>query len=214
MNATTRFRAILGGFVAVIAVAGTAVAQTPSPVPTAGHAAVGSWFGPAIQLCPSGVAPSACKGGNPAIALIMTPTLVSDGIFLGNDTLTLGAAPFGPHTVAHGQWIATSATEFVVDYTFMLNEYPPQGDGAITALSFRWAGQVLDKNTLIGYVNAYFSDPIPQTWQPLFENEFPRFPSAASVVVTAPATFIKDPSTCRTEKCPLGFKFLVKRVAP
>ena len=214
MKATTRFRTILGGLVAAGAVVGTAAAQTPSPVPTATHRAVGSYFGKAIQLCPSGVAPSACSGGNRAIALYMTPTLIADGTFLGNDTLTLGSAPFGPHTVAHGQWIATSDREFSVNYTFMLNAYPPQGDGAIQAISFRWAGEVVDDNTLVGYVNARFSDPILQNWTQLFDNEFPPFPGEADLVVTDPGAFVKDPSLCRGDGCPLVFKFLVKRVAP
>ena len=213
MPSTRRYR-MLGGLVVAVLVSGPAAAQTPSPVPTATHGAVGSWFGKAIQLCPSGVAPSACSGGNPALALFMTPTLTPDGLFIGNDSLTLGAPPFGPHTTAHGQWIATSATDFTADYTFMLSQFPPRGDGAVQALRFRWLGQVVDKTTIVGYVNIYFTGPIQQTWYPLLPNEFPAFPNEANVAVTAPTTFVRDPSLCRQAGCPLVFKFTIKRVAP
>ena len=96
----------------------------------------------------------------------------------------------------------------------MLNVYPPPGDGSILALRFRWSAQVLDKNTLVGFVNAYFSSPIPVTWTSLFSNEFPAFPAQGNVVVTAPTSFVRDPTLCQTAGCPLVFKFTVKRVAP
>jgi hypothetical protein len=199
---------------AVTAAAGVAAQNTPSPVPTATHAAVGSYFGKAIEVCPQGVAPSACTKGLPAAALYMTPTLLADGTFLGNDSFTVGGLPFGPHTTAHGQWIATSSTDFVVDYVFMLNAYPPQGDGAIQALRFRWSGTVQDRNTLVGYVNMYFSKSIPVDWVNLLPNEFPTLAPAASAMLVPPTQFIKDPTLCLTSDCPLVFKFTVKRVAP
>jgi hypothetical protein len=214
MTAMTGFRrAAIGVALAAMAAAGLA-AQTPSPFPTVGHGAVGSWFGKAEQLCPAGTAPSACSNGSPAITLMMTPTIISDGQFLGNDSMTLGGPPFGPHTTAHGTWIATSPTEFVADYVFMLNAYPPHGDGAVQALRFRWSGVVVDKSTLVGWVNVYFTAPIPQTWQPLLTNEFPAFPPEALPAVTAPTTFYKDPTQCLKAGCPLVFKFMIKRVAP
>ena len=142
----------------------------------------------------------------------MTPTLAADGTFLGNDSLSLGAPPFGPHTTAHGQWIATSATEFTADYTFMLNQFPARGDGAVQG--FRWAGQVIDRNTAVDYVNLYFSGPIQPSWSALLDNEFPVFPREANVAVTAPTTFVRDPSLCRQAGCPPVFKFTIKRVAP
>lgn len=190
------------------------VAQTPSPVPTQGHAAVGSYFGVAIQLCAQGAAPVACAGGNPALTLLMTPTIYADGSFIGNDSFAVGQAPFGPHTTAHGQWIATTATEFTADYTFMLNAYPPNGDGALQALRFRWQGTVLDKLTLVGYVNMYFSQPMTAPWVNLLPNEFPTLPPQSSVPLTPPSTFYRDPTFCRVAGCPLVFKFTVKRVAP
>src|SRR5262245_17602026 len=189
-------------------------AQTPSPVPTQGHGAVGSYFGVAVELCGQGVTPSACAGGNPALTLFMTPTIYVDGNFIGNDSFAVGAAPFGPHTTAHGQWIATSSTEFIADYTFMQNAYPPRGDGAIQALRFRWQGTVFDKQTLVGYVNMYFSQPMTMRWVNLLLNEFPTLPPQTSVPLTPPSTFYKDPTLCRTAGCPLVFKFTVKRVAP
>lgn len=201
--------------IAMVAAAGAVAAQgRPSPVPTQGHAAVGSYFGKAIEVCPRGVAPAACAKGQPALALYMTPTLEADGTFLGNDSFALGSPPFGPHTTAHGHWIATSATEFEADYVFMLNAFPPQGDGAIQALRFRWEGVVQDGNTLVGYVNMYFSKPIATDWTNLLSNEFPVLPGAAQPVVAAPTAFIRDPTLCLTSDCPLVFKFTVKRVTP
>jgi hypothetical protein len=216
MPSTSRIRVMLGGLALAVAMTQAAAAQQPpaATVPTAGHPAVGSWFGKAQQLCPAGVAPSACSNSSPAISLFMTPTLTSDGLFLGNDSMSLGGLPFGPHTTAHGTWNATSPTGFEADYMFMLNAYPPQGDGAIQGLRFKWQGQVLDANTLIGYVNIYFSDPIQTSWNQLLDNEYPLFPGSANIIVTPPTGFVKDPTLCHTTGCPLVFKFTIKRVAP
>lgn len=217
MNTTTRWTALArmaGGLVLLAGFAVQAAAQTPSPVPTATHGAVGSYFGKAMQLCPVGTSPSGCALGLPAVDLWMTPTLAADGTFLGNDSLALGGPPFGPHTTAHGQWIATSATEFQADYTFMLNPYPNPGDGTVSAVRMRWVGSVADRNTLVGWVNLYFAPPIPSTWIPLRDNEFPPLDPQAATVTTSPTGFVKDPNTCRTAGCPLVFKFQVKRVAP
>ncbi len=181
---------------------------------TAGHPAVGSWFGRAVQLCPAGVAVSACAKGQPALALFMTPTLTSDGLFLGNDSLALGKLPFGPHTTAHGQWEATSATEFKVDYVFMLNTYPAGAKATIDGLRFRWAGLAADANTLVGYVNIYFHEKIPVAWTDLGPDEYPAIPPEASGMVTSPRGVVTDPNTCIGDECPLVFRFTVKRVAP
>jgi hypothetical protein len=70
MTLTSRIRVILGGVALAAVMAATAVAQqkpAATTVPTAGHPAVGSWFGKAQQLCPVRVAPSACSNGSPAI---------------------------------------------------------------------------------------------------------------------------------------------------
>ena len=178
------------------------------------HPIVGSWFGKAVQLCVS-AAPSACVGGNPAITLLMTPSLYGDGNFLGNDSLTLGGAPFGPHTTAHGSWTPTSSTAFVTDYAFMLPTFPPPPGGpTIQGLRFRWSGNVINPNTTVGFVNIYFSTPIPLTWQGLLGNEFPTFPAEANSIVTTPVGVVTDPTTCTQPGCPLVFKFTIKRVAP
>jgi hypothetical protein len=194
--------------------AGAAMAQdTPSPLPTATHGAVGSYFGKAIQICAKGVAPSACLAGTPAAALYMTPTLTADGTFLGNDSFALGNPPFGPHTTAHGHWLALTPTDFSVDYVFMLNAFPPQGDGAIQGVRFRWAGTVQDKDTLVGYVNMYFTGPIAVDWVNLGTNDFPALPASINPAIIPPGQLIKDPTLCMTPGCPLVFKFTVKRVA-
>lgn len=178
------------------------------------HGAVGSWFGIATQVCPTGIAPVACAGGSPAVTLYMTPTLLADGNFVGNDTLTLAGPPFGPHTVAHGKWVPTSATEFVADYVFMAGAYPPS-EASIIGLRFRWQAQLVGNDTIVGYVNAYFVPGIPLTWSKLAADAFPAYPAEALPMVTPPATFYKDPGTCQQgAACPLVFKFTIKRVAP
>lgn len=180
-----------------------------------GFPAVGSYFGEAIQLCPTGVAPAACSAAGPALALYMTPTLAADGMFFGDDSFAVGTAPFGPHTAAHGQWFPTNSTDFVADYTFMLNTFPPiKNTISITALRFRWSGTVVDKNTLQGYVNMYLLPGNTPTWHELLGDQFPALTSSESIVLNPPSSFIKDPSLCRTSGCPLVFKFNVKRVAP
>lgn len=184
---------------------------------TENHPAVGSYFGKAVQLCPTG---APC-----GIALFMTPTITGDGIFIGNDSLTLGGAPFGPHTTAHGQWTPTSKTGFIADYTFMLPS-PPPGSPDVTALRFRWLANVIDNNTIVGYVNIHnvFGPPVPVDWEPLtpdqpgapFSGGFPTLPPAANAVVTSPTGVVTDPNSCPNPfaGCPLVFKFTVKRVAP
>jgi|SRR5579872_3953894 len=180
-----------------------------------GHGAVGSYFGKAIQLCPTGVGPAACSVAGPALALYMTPTLAADGMFFGDDSFAVGTPPFGPHTAAHGQWFPTSPTEFVADYTFLLNTFPPiKSTVSITALRFRWAGTVVDRNTLQGYVNMYLLSGNTPTWTELLGDQFPVLTPSESTVLTPPSSFVKDPSLCRTSGCPLVFKFTVKRVAP
>jgi hypothetical protein len=197
--------------VAVLMTAGSGAAQTK--ISMADHPAVGSWFGKAIQVCPQGVAPSACANGQPANALFMTPTLTPDGLFLGNDSFALLPAPFGPHTTAHGTWKPTSSTEFTAEYVFMTVTFPPVG-GTVSGYRFRWAAQVVSADTAVGYVNLYPLPAVPVTWTPLQPNEFPAFPDEALPFVTPPEGVVKDPTSCRPEVdgCPLVFKFTIKRV--
>lgn len=198
--------------VAVLLALGRGAAQTG--LSTADHPAVGSYFGKAVQLCPSGVAPSACVEGRPATALLMTPTLTSDGLFVADDSFTLLGAPFGPHATAHGKWVPTSRTEFIADYVFMTRPYPPVASGvAVTGVRARWQARVLDADTLVGWVNAYFLDPVPVDWERLAtEGAYPTFPPEGQAFITAHDNFIKDPSLCRTAGCPQVFKFTLKRI--
>ena len=184
---------------------------------TVNHPAVGSYFAKSVQLCVTG---APC----PQIALFMTPTIMGDGNFIGNDSLTLGGAPFGPHTTAHGQWKPISKTTFIADYTFMLPPPLPPGSPDVSALRFRWLANVTDTNTIVGYVNIYLFPPIPVGWQSLaadqpgvpFSGGFPDIPSAADGIVTAPTGVVIDPNACPDPStgCPLVFKFTAKRVAP
>jgi hypothetical protein len=186
-------------------------AQNPS---TANHKAVGSWFGRAVQVCEQGLSAAVCVGkGRRAEVLLMTPTLTSDGLFVADDTLALA----NNHLTAHGQWRATSHTEFLADYMFVLPRIPGFGANTLGALRARWQGFVLDDNTLVGHVNAFVTPDVPVWWTRLAENEFPGFPTEALPLVTAPSGFILQPQRCAdpgTPGCPLVFKFTVKRVTP
>jgi len=177
------------------------------------HPAVGSWIGIAVQVCQAGVAPAACSPAGPAITLFMTPTLSSDGTFVADDTLTLQGAPFGPHTTAHGRWIPTTSTEFVADYAFMLNNYPP-AQYSISCLRARWLAEVIDSDEIVGYVNAYIVPNVPIGWERLSTGEFPSFPTEGLPVVTSPQNFYKEPGECQGQGCPLVFRFRIKRVTP
>ncbi len=193
---------------AVLILDGPAAAQGLS---TANHPAVGSWFGQAIQVCPAGVAPSACANGQPAATLFMTPTLTADGLFVADDSFTLLTPPFGPHMTAHGTWTPTSATDFTAEYVFVTRTFPASTD-AFSGVRARWVAKAFDANTLIGWVNAYFLPNTPLKWAPLLEDEFPVLPSQAAAFVTPPVGFVKDPALCKTAGCPQVFKFTLKRV--
>ena len=198
---------------AVLGIAALGQPTTALAADYTGHGAIGSWYGKAIQVCATGVAPSACANGQPAVVLLMTPTLTPEGLFVADDSLDLFGAPFGPHTTAHGQWYPTSSTEFVADYAFMLLPYPTVPN-AVAGFRARWLAQVVDESTLVGWVNGYATRGVPLTWQPLAFDQFPSFPPEAASIVTPKPQFVTDPATCRTEDCPLVFKFTLKRVAP
>ena len=144
----------------------------------------------------------------------MTPTLIADGLFVADDSFALLGAPFGPHTTAHGTWVPTSRTEFTAEYVFMTNPYPPAASGvSVSGLRARWLAKVVDADTVVGWVNAYFLNPVPVTWERLVvDADFPVFPSEATGFVRPPGDFIKDPSLCRTAGCPQVFKFTLKRI--
>ena len=176
------------------------------------HPAVGSWFGRAVELCRSTDDPIiSCNGLIPAFDLYMTPTLTSDGLFIGNDSLSLGGPPFAPHTTAHGEWVPNGKQAFIADYVFMLN-----GLGGMTGLRFRWDAKVINATTAIGFVNIYFQPSIPPAWEPLTTNQFPTFPPLANGLVTSPAGVVHNPDDCpfNFTSCPLVFKFTIKRVKP
>jgi hypothetical protein len=210
-NMTTTARASLGvSALAVVLAVGSGAPSTN--LSTADHPAVGSWFGKAIQVCPKGVAPSACANGQPALALHMMPTLTADGLFFGDDSSSIVEPPYGPHTTAYGTWVPTSPTEFTTEYFFMTRTFPPLAAATSSGVRARWSAQVISADTAVGWVNAYFLDPTPVTWTPLLENEFPAFPSGALPFVAPPADFIKEPNQCLTDGCPLVFKFTLKRI--
>ena len=169
------------------------------------HPAIGSWFGKAVQLCASA---DTCQN----VALFMTPTLTQDLQFLGNDSLALGGPPFGPHTTAHGKWVATGPDSIVADYVFML----PGSTTPLTiqALRFKWQAAVTDFNTMQGYVNIFFGPPVPVAWENLTAIQYPSIPPEGYVPLNPPQLFFKDPAACQSgpPACPLIFKFTIKRV--
>jgi hypothetical protein len=182
--------------------------------PNGAHPAVGSWFGKAMEVCAQGVAPSACGHGQPAGILFMTVTITADGLFIGDDSLTLLETPFGPHGTAHGSWVPTSSTEFTADYVFLTKTFPPKGQNTyFSGARAKWQAQAFDSTTLIGWVNAYFLDPTPIKWFPLGFDEYPAIPSESRGFLTSPTVFYKDPGQCLTDGCPRVFKFTLKRVS-
>lgn len=207
-----RTRALIGFGLAIgLVLVSMHIGRAQNPT-TVGHKAVGSWFGRAVQVCEQGVGPAVCVGtGRPAEVLLMTPTLTPDGLFIADDTLTLTVN----HLTAHGRWKATSATEFLADYMFLLPRVPGTRENSLAGLRARWQGRVLDDNTLVGHVNAFLTADIPLWWQRLASNEFPGFPDEARPLVTAPSGFIFEPQRCEdpgTPGCPLVFKFTIKRI--
>jgi hypothetical protein len=215
-NMAKTMRVLVGvSALAVLLVFGRGAAQTKlSP---ANHPAVGSYFGEAVQVCPSGVAPSACGyGAQPAAVLLMTPTLTADGLLVADDSLTLLPEPFGPHATAHGTWTPTSSTDFTAEYVFMTKTIPPPASGTTASgARARWQATVSDPDTLNGWVNAYFLSPVPVKWQRLvLDTDFPVLPPESSGFITNPGPFIRDPNLCPTDRCAKVFKFTLKRVRP
>lgn len=207
-------RALIGLVsILVIAVAAHTIAKAQIPS-TRDHRAVGSWLGKAVQVCEAGLAPSVCVGaGRPAEALLMTPTLTADGLFIADDSLTFGLK----HLTAHGQWRPTSATGFVADYAFVISTIPGTPAGSLAGLRARWQGQVLDDSTLVGHVNAIFTAGVPVAYQRLDDDQFPSLPAQLAPLLSAPTSFTETPLRCAnpgTPGCPLVFKFTIKRLAP
>ena len=175
---------------------------------SAQHPAVGSWYGKAVQLCPEPV--SACAKA----ALTMTPTITVDGHFIGNDTFAIAGAPFGPHTTAHGIWTAVSPTKITADYVFMDIAFPQGTFPSTGAARFRWQAEVVDDNTMVGYVNFWPCPPVPTMWESLpGANDYPTLPQELKDAVACPKVFITDPKQCTfNADCPLIFKFRILRV--
>ena len=174
---------------------------------TSQHPAIGSWYGKAVQLCPEPL--NAC----PKAALTMTPTISLDGSFVGNDTFSLAGAPFGPHTTAHGVWSATSPTKIKADYIFMNVPFPEGTFPSTGAARFCWLAEVVDDNTMVGYVNFWPQAPVPTVWESLGPQDYPTLPKELVDAVAPPKTFITDPKVCTfSATCPLIFKFKILRV--
>jgi hypothetical protein len=143
-----------------------------------------------------GVAPAACAFGRPAEVLLITPTLTPDGLFVADDTLTLQS----DHLTAHGQSRAVNGTEFLADYMFLLKPLPGFAANTVSGLRARGEGQVVDDNTLVGWVNACLTPAVPVAWTRRAEHEFPGFPPEGVPLVTAPSRFVRAPSSCRAPR--------------
>jgi len=172
---------------------------------------IGSWFGKAEQLC---VSAATCQN----VVLLMTPTLTSDGGFVANDTLELFGAPFGPHTGAHGGWIATSSTSFIADYIFLLpaSTATATAPATVTPVRARWETYVQDYNTLYGFVNVFLGAPIPLSFDGLTSGTFPVLSGTALFPLTPQINYYQNPSQCPSgpPACPLVFAFTIERVTP
>ncbi len=178
------------------------------------HPAVGAWFGKAVEDC-IGDPESNCAGlGLPAVTIFMTPSFYEDGNFLGNDSLALASAPFGPHTTAHGQWNPTSRKGLVADIVFMLNPFPPTTIPSTGAVHIKYSATVTSPDEMVGYVNLYFAPPLELAWQQLSPGQFPTLPEAANAVLASPDEVFTAQSQCTSAGCPLVFRFRVRRVAP
>ncbi len=174
------------------------------------HPAVGSWFGKVVETCIGDPATNCAGLGLPAISFFMMPSFNADGNFLGNDSLAVGSAPFGPHTTAHGQWVPTSRTELVADSVFLL---PAPVAGSVSAVHLKYLATITETGTMVGYVNIYVAfPPLPLSWEPLGQDEFPSLSSIATDLVASPSTVYTDQAQCTTAGCPLVFKFKALRV--
>ena len=176
----------------------------------ANHPAVGAWFGKAEETCTGDPATNCAGLELPAITLFMTPSFYADGNFLGNDSLAVGGAPFGPHTTAHGEWVPTGRNKIAADIVFML---PAPIAASVSAVHIKYAATVTSPGTMVGYVNIYIAfPPLPLTWQSTAQGEFPNLPSTVTDLVTPPDTVYTHQSQCTAPACPLVFKFKLLRV--
>ncbi len=176
------------------------------------HPAVGAWFGKAEETCVGPPATNCAGLGIPAISIFMTPSFYADGNFLGNDSLAIAGAPFGPHTTAHGQWVPTGHNKLQADIVFML---PAPVATSVSAVHIKYAATVISHDTMVGYVNLYVAfPPLPLSWEALGQNQFPDLTGTPEDLVTSPNEVYTDQSQCTTSGCPLVFKFKVLRVAP
>lgn len=179
------------------------------------HPGVGAWFGMAVEDCTGTDPEKDCVGlGLPAVTIFMTPSFYADGNFLGNDSLALGKAPFGPHTTAHGEWVPTSRNGLVADIVFMLN--PNESTTYTNAVHITYSATVITPTEMVGYVNInIFFPPLELNWQNLSAGEFPKLPPAADYLRFPQDRVYTDQNQCTTfPGCPLVFRFRVKRVAP
>jgi len=170
-----------------------------------------------VEVCLPGNNPQVdCAGlGFPAVTIFMTPSFYADGNFLGNDSLALGTAPFGPHTTAHGEWVPTSRNQFVADIVFLLNPFPPPALPSTGAVHIKYAATVINPLTMVGYVNIYFFPPLELSWEQLSADQFPTLPGLVYGIAAPPPKVFTDQAQCpNVGLCPLVFKFKVTRVAP
>jgi hypothetical protein len=145
----------------------------------------------------------------------MTPTISQDGTFLGNDNFAIGGPPFGPHTTAHGVWSATGPNSITADYLFMSTASVTATFPSTGATRFRWQAEVIDADTMVGYVNVYSGDPVPLVWESLAPDQYPTIPKEGKSVCAKPPQFYREPSKCTiypASSCPLIFKFKILRV--
>jgi len=173
------------------------------------HPAVGAWFGMAVEDCIGDPATNCGGLGLPAITMFMTASFFADGNFLGNDSLAIGSAPFGPHTTAHGQWVQTSPDGLVADVVFLL---PAPISSSTSGVHIKYSATVISPMEMVGYVNIYVAfPPLSLAWQQLGPGEFPTLSDTANALVAAPEGIFTQQSQCTAVGCPLVFRFTAQR---
>ena len=87
----------------------------------------------------------------------------------------------------------------------------PADAGFLAGARFRWVAEVVELDTMVGYVNIWIDPAIPQAWEDLGPADFPTVPPAARDLVEGPEAFFTDPADCALLGC-LVFKFTIHKI--
>jgi hypothetical protein len=176
--------------------------EKPQIRPAIGYDAVGSWFGRAVPISPF------CEPGSAGCPIpaeiVMLPTFMADGNFIGIDSQTFGG---GAHTTAHGQWELINRHAIRANWVFLQSG---PGDVFIGGFRMRLQGEMVNPNAMIGKINAFFFPFTDANGAVILDPET-GFPDPDPL--TPLGDFIEDPADCTTG-CLAVFEFLIRRVGP